>query len=232
MAEIERVSACLITKNEAANLPGCLSSLRGRVDEVVLIDTGSDDETVQIAAASDCVVGHYPWNGDFAAARNCGLDQATGDWILYIDADERLDELDAPLGSLMPGRQACAARLRLKPSVGATDYAELRLFRRDPRIRFSSMIHERVHEAVHAVCEEDGRQISDRFNVRLLHFGYEGDLTRKHQRNLPLLRKAIELHPDRAYIWFHLGITLAAMGEDAEGVIALNKAIDIAKATN
>ena len=84
------VSACLIVKNEARHLARCLDSLQGVADEIILVDTGSKDDTVAIARRYTDKVYAYHWHDDFAAARNYGLQFATGDWILILDADETL----------------------------------------------------------------------------------------------------------------------------------------------
>ena len=84
------LSAALIVRNEERFLVGCLDSLEGFVDEVVLVDTGSTDATPRIAADRGITVHTFPWADDFSAARNRALDLARGEWILYIDADERI----------------------------------------------------------------------------------------------------------------------------------------------
>lgn len=66
-------------------------SVRGVADEIIVVDTGSTDSTLQIALSFGAKVVHHPWNGDFAAARNAGLQQARGQWILILDGDEELD---------------------------------------------------------------------------------------------------------------------------------------------
>lgn len=85
------ISLCMIVKNEADNLNQCLKSVRGIADEIIVVDTGSTDSTLQIALSFGAKVVHYTWNGDFAAARNAGLQQAHGQWILILDGDEELD---------------------------------------------------------------------------------------------------------------------------------------------
>jgi len=85
------LSLCMIVKNEEEYLQECLASVEDVVDEIILVDTGSTDRTVEIAGQFDAEVHHIPWNDDFAAARNESIKHASGDWILQLDADERLD---------------------------------------------------------------------------------------------------------------------------------------------
>ncbi len=87
-----KISACLIVKNEKDHIRDVLSSLTG-IDEIVVVDTGSQDETAEIARAyTDKVFQDYEWNDDFAAARNHALSKCTGDWVLSIDGDEVLEK--------------------------------------------------------------------------------------------------------------------------------------------
>src|SRR5437764_6936259 len=88
-----RLTAAIIVKDEAEHLAGCLASLRGAVDEIVVVDTGSSDGSPAVAEGFGAVVLHHEWTGNFSEARNLGLDRATGEWILYIDADERLEPM-------------------------------------------------------------------------------------------------------------------------------------------
>ena len=81
------VSACMIVKNEADNLDRCLRSLKGAVDDIIVVDTGSTDETVSIAKRHHAQVLTFTWCDDFAAARNESIRHATSDWVLWLDAD-------------------------------------------------------------------------------------------------------------------------------------------------
>ena len=80
----------MIVRDEESRLPACLESIRPAVDEIVIVDTGSTDRTVEIARSFGARVEVHPWQGDFSQARNIALELACGTWILYIDADERL----------------------------------------------------------------------------------------------------------------------------------------------
>src|SRR2546423_252783 len=85
-----RVSLCVIAKNEAANLAQCLAPLAGIVDEILVVDTGSTDDTKLIARSHGARVVDFAWCDDFSAARNQWLAHASGDWIFWLDADDRV----------------------------------------------------------------------------------------------------------------------------------------------
>ena len=85
-----RLSVCMIVKNEERFLGQCLASVKDIADELIVIDTGSTDRTVEIAREHGAQVGNFEWCNDFAAARNASIAPATGDWILFLDADEEL----------------------------------------------------------------------------------------------------------------------------------------------
>jgi tetratricopeptide (TPR) repeat protein len=224
------LTAALIVRDEARQLDGCLASLNGVVDEVVVVDTGSRDESVDVARAHGARVHHEPWQGDFSRARNAGLERTAGQWILYIDADERLrPTAREDVEALLAGSDAVAFRVLLHPHSGWTAYREYRLWRNDPRIRFHGIIHEKVVPAIEAVAAAEGRPIRD-CALALDHLGYEGDQRRKHRRNLPLLRAELARDPRSIFNWCHLGAVLQALGETDEAERALVRAVELARA--
>jgi hypothetical protein len=224
-----RLSATLIVRDESAVIEDCLRSLADRVDEIVLVDTGSRDDTVEKARSFPVSLYHFAWTDDFSAARNYAIARATGDWILYIDADERLIvPAGEPLDVLVSDQTKAAWKLRLHPRVGWTAYAELRLFRNDPRIRFRGVIHERVQEDVNSVCRSDGLAIG-LSSIALQHVGYEGDQRHKLGRNIPLLRAYLEHEPDRLYCWWHLGEMLELSGEPSAAMEAWHTGIAVSR---
>jgi len=174
-----RLSVCLITKNESRDLARCLASVRGLADEIVVVDTGTTDDTVAIAQAHGARVLHHAWRHDFADARNVSLDAATGDWVLVLDAD---DEVPSDTAAQIPCLLAEAERARppidgltmlyhspmpAGEAVAFTEYPVLRLFRNRPEFRFRQAIHEQVLPAIQAA----GGRV-DGCALRLTHYGY------------------------------------------------------------
>lgn len=209
------ISAALIVRDEEKFIEGCLASLVGHVHEIVVVDTGSQDRTIEIARRFPVNLHRFPWRNDFSAARNFALDQASGDWILYIDADERLLVPNCgALSDIVSDKGKVAWRLRLYPRVGWTAYSELRLFRNDPRIRFEGVIHESIWLGIADLAHTDGLDVGS-CNVALHHVGYEADQRPKNPRNVPLLRERLSLDPDNYFCWWHLGECLRLAGDAA-----------------
>lgn len=208
----------MIVKNEQPFLDGCLRSLHGLVDEIAIVDTGSTDASIEIARAHGARVLDYEWRDDFAAARNFGLDAASSEWILYIDADERLVETTRDdLRAGLDGPDVHAARLLFQVSSNSTHYREFRLFRNDPRLRFKGAMHETILPDLSVLRRDIGAQVIDT-TARLVHLGYDGDMAAKYRRNLPLLRASVERDPNRSYYWHDLANTLAGLGQIDEAI--------------
>jgi tetratricopeptide (TPR) repeat protein/glycosyltransferase involved in cell wall biosynthesis len=162
------LSVCLIVKNEERHLARCLESIRGLADEIVVVDTGSTDATLEIARAYRARTASFEWCDDFSAAKNFSIEQATGDWILSIDADEsiatrdhaeiraiaRADAVDAVVvpqrhyvnGDTVPvgWQPGCGGYSEGEPYRGFLDVDCRRLFRRRPWLRFRNRVHEEL----------------------------------------------------------------------------------------
>ena len=224
-----RVSATLIVKNEAPRLAECLGSIAGVVDEIVVVDTGSTDGSREIAAAGGARVHEYAWHDDFAAARNHALGLARGEWILYVDADERLRPCSrSALHEQLADPGHVAHYVLLHPRVGFTPYWELRLFRNDPLIRFRGVVHENIWPGINALRAARGGRIG-RTELVLDHVGYEGDQVAKHRRNRPLLEKALAEDPERIYCWCHLAIVHLGLGDEAAAEAAWTRALELTR---
>jgi tetratricopeptide (TPR) repeat protein len=225
MSSSASVTAALIVRDESEFIEDCLRSLAGAVDEIVIVDTGSRDDTIEIARRFPIALYQFPWCNDFSAARNYALDRANSNWILYIDADERLEIADRDGFSCLLGDGGKVAwEVQLYPRIGWTAYSELRLFRNDPRIRFQGVIHERVHRGVQTVAREEGVAIGA-CEVKLRHVGYESDQRAKNGRNIPLLREYLARDPDRIYCWWHLGECLRLAGDQRGAIEAWTSGI-------
>ena len=226
------LSAAIIVRDEAEHLEACLTSLDGLVDEIVVVDTGSTDASVDVARRHGAIVGHEPWQGDFATPRNQSLDLASGEWILYIDADERI----RPGDDEQRRRQIAAAtdhaafRIHFVPIVGWTPYVEYRLWRHKPDVRFTGRIHESIVPSIQTAARRDGQRVTVSDVLTIDHLGYEGDQRHKHTRNEPILLAALEEHPDRVFYYDHLARIYDDLGRDDEAVAMWMRGIEMARA--
>jgi len=210
------LTAAMIVRNEEHCLPDCLKSIQPLVDEIVIVDTGSTDQSRAIARAFGAKVFDLQWPDDFSAARNEALRHSNGQWILYIDADESVLPIDrSQIQQHLSGAGTVAFTVRFYPYKGFTAYREYRIFRNDPRIRFDGVIHETILPSIRAVAADDHLTIG-KTDLTVVHTGYDAEQDHKHARNLPLLRAQLARDPERIYCWWHLGMVLVGLG-DLEG---------------
>ena len=190
-----KISACVIAKNEAKNLPRWLASMRVFADEMIVVDTGSADATVEIARTGGARVYHFDWINDFAAAKNFALDQAQGDWVVFTDADEYFTEESAPRvrplieeydkKETMDGFIVHLVNIDMDTGalLGTTAQVQ-RIFRRAPHIRFVGSIHEHVEN----LSGDPGREMMMAPGLTLYHTGYSPRIIKeKSKRDLDLL---------------------------------------------
>ena len=227
------LSLSMIVRDEAAQIEDCLRSVQGFVDEMVVVDTGSTDNTAALAAALGARVEHMPWPGDFAPARNQALQWVTGDWVLVLDADERLrPEAIAPLRALMAQPDVLLINL-LRHERGAVQspYSNVsRLFRRHPAIRWSRAYHSMVDDSVAELLQQESHwRIADCPEPALLHDGYRPELLA--QGNKPQrLRQAMEAElierPGDPYACAKLGSLEVAEGNLERGLALLRQGLE------
>ena len=207
------LAAVMIVKNEERNLERCLRSIAEACDEIIIVDTGSTDATISIAESFGARVFHREWNDDFAAARNESLKHTNAQWVLYIDADEMLVNVNVPQlrTMLSHANDVAAFGLQLSPMIGWLPYTDFRLWRHDPSIRFTGDIHETTLPDIRRLADERNQKLQP-IPLQMQHFGYEGDQTKKRLRNLPLLEKQRQRTPRKinilnqlARIQFELG---------------------------
>jgi len=225
------LSAALIVRDEERHLEACLASLAGRIDEIVVVDTGSADSSREIALGFGARVLERQWTDDFAAARNASIEACAGEWILYIDADERLVAFDRSVVERELGDPRYAAHTVLfRPSAGYTRYREHRLFRNRPELRFVGLIHESLMPALETLRVREGLAVGASA-IALDHHGYgHADVVRKSARDVALLQKRLAVDPGHAYSWAHLGSALLASGDERGAEEAWRRGIAIVRA--
>ena len=216
-----RLSLCMIVRDEEEMLPRSLAAVADAVDEIVVVDTGSRDRTVEIARSFGATVVEREWTGSFAAARNASIEAATGDWLLFLDADEVLDPADAPLLRELTGRTWREAFYLVETNhtgeLGdgtAVTHNALRLFRNRPEYRFEGRVHEQIAQNLPSGLPER----IEPTQVRIDHYGYLGavrDAKEKSRRNIELLRSQLAEAGANPFFHFNLGSELAAAGDAA-----------------
>ena len=219
------LSLSMIVRDEAERLAACLRSLQGFVDEMVVVDTGSSDDTVAIAEGLGATVHRIDWPGDFAPARNQALQWVSGDWVLVLDADEQLrPEAREPLRQLMEQPELLLVNL-LRQELGAlqSPYSNVsRLFRRHPAIRWSRAYHSLVDDSVAELLQREPHwRIADCSTPALLHDGYRPELLSAGNK-AARLRSAMEAEllarPDDPYACAKLGSLEVAEGQAQRGI--------------
>ncbi|NOX36871.1 MAG: glycosyltransferase [Calditrichaeota bacterium] len=224
------ISLCMIVKNEAHHLPGCLESVRGLVAEVVIVDTGSTDQTLDIARQYGARIFQIEWENHFAKARNVALKHARFPWILYLDADERLHpEYHQKVKQAVQSAKADAYYIQVYSPVngrlGSVPHIQTypRLFRKLPGVQFEGRIHEQITPSL----QRAGARFAN-LNVRIEHLGYQlpdDMLAQKIQRNIQFLEIQVQEEPDNAYAKYQLGQTYILDGQFEKGQKLLEAAI-------
>ncbi|HEX2877640.1 MAG TPA: glycosyltransferase family 2 protein [Polyangiaceae bacterium] len=226
------LAAFLIVKDEETLLGGCLASIRPWVDEICVLDTGSRDNTVEIALSFGAKVASFVWCEDFAAARNASLAMSRAPWALVIDADERLVADTGPAlarATASPDKLAYyVTREDLRPEGPPDCLAIARLFQNRPDIRFRRPVHEGIMDDLVALGAGD---LSDS-GVRLTHLGYLPEVLQKqdkHGRNLRILAQRLRDAPDDLYNAYKFAVTLPASArEQRRAAFAIAHALAVA----
>jgi len=209
------LSLVMIVKDEQEMLPGCLEAVKDAVDEMIVVDTGSSDRTVEIARSFGATVIDFPWNGSFADARNVSIDNASCDWVMYLDADEHMIPQDAPKLRALLARTWREAFYLVETnytggdeSGAAVTHHALRLWRRRPQYRFEGRIHEQKSHTMPTYLPER----FETSTVRMRHYGYlRSRITAKDKsrRNIELLELEARENPS-PFNQYNLEMSLAS----------------------
>ncbi|HZW33324.1 MAG TPA: glycosyltransferase [Isosphaeraceae bacterium] len=234
-----KVSLTVIARDEQENLPRCLESVRGVFDEVVVVDTGSVDRTVEIAREFGARVFDFVWVDDFAAARNAALARARGEYAFWLDADDVVDppereKLQALIERLRPGEATayvvrCACDPGSDGSGGQTVVDHVRLFPLREEVRWTYRVHEQILPALKRAGIPV--QWSD---VIVRHTGYTDPAlrARKLVRDLRILHEEREDRPDDPFVLFNLGAIAIERQEWPEALGFLTRSLALSAATD
>ncbi|MFO0899231.1 MAG: glycosyltransferase [Pirellulales bacterium] len=232
-----RLSLCMIVRDSSRTLGACLASIRPWVDELVVVDTGSTDDTPQLAERFGARVFHFPWCDSFSKARNESFLHARGEWLFWMDSDDTIDEQNGralralvqqntPADVLGYVMQVHCPSTQGDGILDATVVDHVKLLRNLPEMRFEGRIHEQILPAI--------RRLSGRVEwseIFVVHSG--SDRSREGQakklaRDLRLLELEHAERPDHPFTLFNLGMTYNELGRHAEAIQTLQRSLEMA----
>ncbi len=193
-----KLSVCMIVKNEEEMLPRCLESIKGITDELIVVDTGSTDKTVEIAESYGAKVYHHPWENDFSLHRNQSLGYATGDWFLIIDADEEMGKIPAGperfrarFANLPEEVNGLLVQCHEKNNEGDIAYTwdSIRFFRAGVGVYYTGAVHNRAKYPGAPAATD----------IEMYHYGYhlnEDAMAAKGERQMAMLQAELDENPD------------------------------------
>ena len=218
----------MIVKDEEKYLSQCLDSVKSVVNQMIILDTGSKDNTIQIAKDYGAEVYEKPWNHHFSESRNESISHANCDWILWMDADEVLDP-----NSISELRQRIRTDKQVYFSVRISSrnqyekkitYSDAhRIFKNFNGIKFENRIHEQIYNSANSLGF-----VEENTSIHLIHEGYnlnQSDYRKKLIRNLPLLERMVEENIEDGYAHYTLAQNYAGLKRFQESIIQFQKAL-------
>jgi len=220
------ISVCMIVKNEEEHIECCLKSIKEIADEIIVVDTGSTDQTVRLAQKYTDDIFHHPWENDFSKARNQSIQYAGGDWIFYIDADEEFVREDSDiLLQAVQNEEIDAIQIQVisefEQNQSESANSQSRIFRNNRGISFEGRVHNRVV----------GYSKSKIYPIRIRHKGYDltsSQLKAKYDRTVSLLKKDIHDNPNNPLPYHYLSCSYLSMEMYQETLDASLTAIRLA----
>ena len=231
-----KITACVIVKNEEKNILYWLANMQRIADEIVVVDTGSTDRTRDLLREKGIAVYPFTWQGDFAAAKNFALQQAKGEWILFLDADEHFTEASLPwirplIQRLHHSFQTVGVMCRLV-NIDVDDWnrfkgstVQIRIFRNAKTIRYEGRVHESLVFPKNKIIELVKK-------IEIYHTGYSSSIVRgKIERNLELLREKIKQNSGkpRPRDYRYLMDCYYGLGEYAKCIVNARRALEFSQ---
>ena len=240
-----KISACAIIKNEEKNLPAYIEGVRNIADEIIITDTGSTDNSVKLLESLkekfslNLQIHHFEWIADFAAAKNFTLDKATGDWIIFLDADEYFDKkirkkvrpILEKVHSDIDAICIDSRRINIDTKNDKKPISEdstIRIFRNLPDLRYEGQIHEHLRYT----GKNAGYTLES--DLAIIHTGYSaGLIAKKNKRNREIIFKHKELATDDAPPYYnYLANAYYEEGEYQKAQETIEKGLPIIEKTD
>ncbi len=232
LSEEPTLSVCMIVRDEEESLPRCLASVKDLADEIVVVDTGSNDRTISIAKSFKAKVFHFTWCDDFSAARNVYLKHATSDWILQIDADEELLPESVPIIQerlLDPWCILCTITVDNGPAYPDRFFHPGRLFRNHPQLYYSKPYHETLRQSERMLRQAEPRwQISHEPRIILRHYGYDESRMKeleKLTREIRILESYVKDNPKDQDMTIRLAEVYTWVGQCQKAIDACKRVL-------
>ncbi|QOR66249.1 glycosyltransferase [Cytobacillus suaedae] len=230
-----KLSICLITKNEEKNIGKCLEGVKSIANEIIVVDTGSTDDTISIAKQMGAKIFHFTWVDDFSKARNYAISKAKGDWIFFLDADEYISE--ASFQNITPTIRSAIKIKAHAISILVSNYEKEgnrfiislkanKLFRKDSKIFYKGSIHETITYA----GKGKFLLLDATDKIETIHTGYsleDRNEKQKGERNLRLLFQELEKDPENGFIHFYISESLASIQKHKDALSHAQEAIEL-----
>ncbi len=225
------ISACMIVKNEEEMLKQTLPDLINSVDEVILVDTGSEDNTAEYGRSLGAKVSSFPWINDFAAARNESIKHAQGEWIIWIDADEYVkpEDMQKLKGILTETRENMFGfpirECKLGEFSEISSYFRFKVFRNHRGFHFERPINEQV-------CDKEGRVVygENLEDISIYHWGNHLSkewYQKKKMRNIPILEALLKNNPNDINLHYLLAGCYSKIGKVAEAIEEYTRVVEL-----
>lgn len=221
----------MIVKNEEKNIKRCLDSIESIADEIIIVDTGSNDETLNICSNYNAKVINHKWNNDFSEARNVSLEYATKDYILFLDADEEiskedLEKLKALLSSKKLAEGYFFRLTNIINGIEVGEYVVFRFFKNKRKYRFRGKVHEQI---ANCIQKHNKDKCIENIDIKIYHYGYDPNkvnIESKYKRNMGILNTYTEEEKD-AYYFYVLGNEYARITDFKSAIESYEKSLDL-----
>lgn len=221
----------MIVKNEEKNIKRCLDSIESIANEIIIVDTGSNDETLNICSNYNAKVINHKWNNDFSEARNVSLEYATKDYILFLDADEKIskENLEKLKALLSSKKLAEGYFFRLTNIINGTEvgeYVVFRFFKNKRKYRFRGKVHEQI---ANCIQKHNKDKCIENIDIKIYHYGYDPNkvnIESKYKRNMGILNTYTEEEKD-AYYFYVLGNEYARITDFKSAIESYEKSLDL-----